>query len=110
MMDAGKLDRRIQFMRAASIDDGLQVRPGVFAPEGGRVWASKRPVSDSERFRAGQVGSAITERFQVRYSTLTAGITTADRLVCEGRTYAIDGILEIGRREGFEITASEVAS
>ena len=108
MMDAGKLDRRVQFMRASSFDDGLQVRPSGFVPEGGRVWASRRPVSDGERFRAGQVGSAITDRFQVRYSTLTAGITTADRLVCEGRTYAIAGIKEIGRREGFEITATEV--
>lgn len=110
MISAGHLDRMVQFLRAASIDDGIQNRPGGFAPHGGRVWAGKTPVSDGERFRAGQVGAAITDRFKVRYSSFTAAITTADRLVCEGRTYAITGIKEIGRREGFEITASEVSA
>lgn len=108
MIAAGTLDRRVQFMRAGQIDDGIQTRPGGFAMHGSKVWASKTPISDGERFRAGQVGTSVTDRFRIRYSSFTAGITTADRLVCEGRTYAITGIKEVGRREGFEITASEV--
>lgn len=108
MIEAGHLDRRVQFLRAAMVDDGLQARPGAFRPLGGPVWAGKRPVSDGERFRAGQVRFDVTDRFTVRHSALTAGLRTSDRLTCEGRTYAVTGIKEIGRREGFEITASEV--
>lgn len=108
MIEAGSLDRRVQFLRAAMVDDGLQTRPGEFRPIGSPVWAGKRPVSDGERFRAGQVQSGITDRFTVRHFALTAGITPADRLSCEGRIYAIDGIKEIGRREGYEITAHEI--
>lgn len=107
-MRAGRLDRRVQFLRSVAVDDGYQLRPGEFVSHGGQVWAAFKPVSDGERFRAGSIGADVTARFTVRHSSFTAGITTADRLVCEGRTYAIGGIKEIGRREGFEITASEI--
>lgn len=108
MIEAGKLDRRIQILRAGSLDDGLQVRTDVFAPIGSRIWASFTPISDSERFRADSVWQDMTARFRVRYSGFTAGITAKDRLVCEGATYAIGGIKEVGRREGFEITARRI--
>ena len=104
-MKGHNLDRRVQFLRAGMIDDGLQTRPGPHVPYGSPVAASKTPVSDGERFRAGTVAQEITDRFVVRYSALTASITGADRLVCEGVTYGIAGRKEIGRREGFEITA-----
>lgn len=107
-MKAGQLDRRVQFLRSGEIDDGVQVRPGPFAQHGNPVWASKRPVSDGERFRSDQTRFDGTDRFQIRWSTFAAGITTKDRLVCEGATYAIAGLKEIGRREGVEITASRI--
>lgn len=102
------LDRRVVFLRAGEADDGYQTRPGPHVPYGRPVWASKTPVSDGERFRAGEVAQDMTDRFVVRYSALTASITGADRLICEGVTYGILGRKEIGRREGFEITAGRV--
>lgn len=108
-MRAGDLDRRVQFMRAATIDDGFQVRPGEFERYGTPVWAARRFIRDAERYAASTVGVDAVVRFQVRWSSFTAGITHMDRLICEGRTYAITGIKEIGRRVGIEITASEVA-
>lgn len=107
-MDAGRLDRRVQFLRAQVVDDGLQTRPHQYVAHGPAVWASKTPISDGERFRADTVMQDMTDRFVVRYSALTAGITGADRLVCEGMTYGISGRKEIGRREGIEITATRV--
>ena len=107
-MQAGKLDRLVQFLRAETIDDGYQTRPGTYRPHGAPVWASKTPVSDGERFRADAVARDMTDRFVVRYSDLTAGLTGSDRLTCEGVTYGLIGIKEIGRREGFEITAGRV--
>ena len=107
-MKTGALDRRVQFMRTSMIDDGQSVRPGPFAPLGRPVWASKTPVSDGERFRADSVARDMTDRFVVRWSNFTATVSGSDRLVCEGVTYGVVGIKEVGRREGLEITAGRI--
>lgn len=103
-MQAGKLDRRLDILRAALTDDGFSSGPGTPAVIG-TVWASKQDVSDGERFKNGTTDAGITTRFQVRWSSLTAGILSSDTVRCEGRTYGVVGIKEIGRREGLEITA-----
>lgn len=107
-MNAGNLDRRVQFQRAARIDDGIQVKFGPYENHGSKVWASKTPISDGEKYRAGAVGTDATARFRVRYSAFSAGITGSGRLLCEGKTFAITGLKEIGRRELIEITANEL--
>ena len=108
-MKGVNLDRRVQFLRAGMIDDGYQTRPGPYEPHGVAVWASKRDISDRERFEQATVQSQAETRFQVRWSGFTADITSKDRLICEGQTYAIIGLKEIGRRVGIEITAARVA-
>lgn len=101
-----KLDRRVQFRRAALVDNGLE-EVETFANHGSPVWASKADVSDGERWRSGEVQAHITTRFQVRYSAFSAGLTPKDRLVCEGMEYDISGIKEVGpRRTRLEITAA----
>jgi head-tail adaptor len=107
-MRAGILDRRLQILRAEQVDDGYQVRPGEYKPYGNPISASKTEISDGERYRADGVFQDMSARFQVRYSPFSNTIKHSDRLICEGRTYAIGGIKEIGRRVGFEITASQV--
>lgn len=108
MLQAGDLDRRIHFLRAPMLDDGLQVRPGDYAAYGSPVWASVKPVSDAERFRADSVFQDMSLRFRIRWSRFSSGITGRDRLVFEGITFGIAGIKEIGRREGLEITATRL--
>lgn len=103
-MDAGALDRRVEVWRAAMVDDGFGRVLGEPAWVC-TVWGSKRDVSDAERFGNGQAEAMMTTRFQVRRNPLSASILTSDTLRCEGRTYGIVGIKEIGRREGLEITA-----
>jgi head-tail adaptor len=105
-MQAGALDRPVQFRRATMHDDGLgEVEDWL--NYGGPVWASKHDVSDAERWRSGEVQAHVTTRFVVRWSPFTAGLTPRDRLVCEGREYEISGIKEVGgRRRGLEITAA----
>lgn len=102
---AGALDHRVQFLRAAVSDDGLS---GVetFAPHGAPVWASRKDLSDGERWQAGQINADVTTRFVIRGSAFAAGITPKDRLTCRGRTYAISGIKALGRGGLLEITAS----
>ena len=104
-MEAGKLDRRVQFRRFTLIDDGFaQVESWV--DYGLPAWAQRRFVSDGEQVAAAQVAARITARFLVRWTFATGAITPKDRLICEGREYDITGVKEIGRREGVEITAA----
>lgn len=104
MIAAGTLDRRLQVMRAALVDDGY-ARIEQFQAYGQPIRAARRDVSDGERIRAEQVGSTITTRFIVRRNSFTLTLTVKDRLICDGAEFAITGIKELGR-EGFELTAS----
>lgn len=103
-MDAGALDRRLEVLRAAPVDDGFGTGPALPILIG-TVWAGKRDVSDRERFANGTTEAGITTRFHVRWSAFAAAIRASDTLRCDGRAYGIVGIKEVGRHEGFEITA-----
>lgn len=106
-MNAGQLDRPVRFLRAEVSDDGLQTRPGEFRPHGPVVFASRRDVSDAEKLSSGAVLAELTAHFRVRSSALTRGLTTADRLTCEGQTFNILGIKQADARGTFlEITAA----
>lgn len=105
-MNAGTLDRLVQFQRATLTDDGFGMVES-FVNHGAAVWAKKTDLSDGERLRASEVSASITTRFLVRWSSFTAVLTPKDRLVCEGRDYNIFGIKEgTGRRKWLEVTAA----
>lgn len=103
-LQAGKLDRRVRLMRPIKTTDGFGGKV-VSYEHHATVWASYSPVSDGERQRASETGSVITARFQVRFSSVTAAVTPEFQLEFEGRTHNIQGVKEIGRREGVEISA-----
>lgn len=104
-MKAGALDRRVTFQRATVVTNEFNEGEPSWVNVA-TVWASKSDISDGERIRAAQTGASVTTRFQVRWNALTATVTPKDRLQCEGRTYGIVAVKELGRREGLEITAS----
>ena len=104
-MRAGRLDRRVQFLRATVTDNGIE-QVETFTEHGAEVWASKEDISDGERWRAGEVAAHITARFQVRSSEFSRGLSPKDRLSCAGVTYDISGIKEVGRLQMLEITAA----
>jgi head-tail adaptor len=105
MEAAVTLDRRVQFLRASLVFNGLE-QVETFANHGTPIPAQKKDISDGERWRAGEVQAHITTRFQVRWSAFTAGLTPKDRLSTEGRTYDIFGIKELDRRRTLEISAA----
>ena len=104
-MQAGLLDRRVTLLRK-TVTRGEANAPEEIWSSLATVWASRRDVTDIERLRADEIGAVLTTRFQIRYSPTVADLTPADRLSCDGRTYNIEGIRQLGREEGLEINAS----
>lgn len=101
---SGSYDRRIQFQRATLLDDGFS-KVESWSNHGTRISAAFQDVSDSEKWRAGEVQAQITSRFRVRYSDFTCGITPKDRILFEGREHDITGIKEVsGRKRELEIS------
>lgn len=96
---AGKLDRRITIERFALVDDGYQ-EVSQWAPVA-ELWASATPISDGERWQAGQTQAFVSMRFVVRFRP---DITTKDRVLYDGKVFNIVAVKEIGRREFTEIT------
>lgn len=105
-MKKGQLNRRVAVFRADANDDGFSSDPGAPVKVGER-WMGKTDVSDGEQIRAGSFGTKISSRFICRYDGLSSTIRAGTHsLVCEGVTYNVTGVKELGRREGIEITAA----
>ena len=101
-MRAGRLDRRVTIERSIETQDdyGAPVQTWSVVAV---VFAEKRDIRARERFAAEQDIGEETTVFVIRWLD---GVTTKHRLRCEGKTYNIEGIAEVGRREGLEITAT----
>jgi SPP1 family predicted phage head-tail adaptor len=105
-MMAGNLDRRIDLQRFTTAKNSLNEDVQTWATFAARIPAQVTPVQDGERFRAGEVASAITTRFVIRHTSQVAALNPRDRLVFEGRTFEIHGVKELARRVGLEISAA----
>lgn len=108
---AGKLDRRIKIERYTVAQNSLGEEIETWG-ELDTVWSAVKPISDGERIEAQQVNAQITTRFIIRYSSDVSDINPKDRIeypVSSGTYYDIFGVKELGRREGFEITATAPA-
>lgn len=104
-MHAGQLDRRITILRATVAADGFNEQVQTWE-EIATVWAHAAPVQDAERQRAGETLASKSYRFTIRYSSDVSDVDPRDRVTFDGRAYDVQGVKEIGRREGLEITAT----
>lgn len=102
---AGKMDRRITLERFVTSSDQYNEPVKAWGALATR-WASYEPISDGERFRAGETAATASARFVIRYSSAVADINPKDRLTFDGDTWQILHVKEIGRREGLEISAT----
>lgn len=103
-LGAGPLDRRITIERATVTRNALNEEVRTWSPIA-TVWASKSDVKDAERWAAHEVAAEVTTRFRIRWQAALANLNPLDRVICEGRTYDINAVKEVGRHEGLEITA-----
>ncbi len=107
-MQAGQLDRRIDLLRSTISYDAFNSPIETWTTLA-TVWASRRDISDGERFQAGQMNASRMTRFQIRWSNLVKTLSPKDRLQFEGVVYDIMATKELNRHEGIEITASSRA-
>ena len=99
MIRAGKLDRQIVIERQTE----TVVASGAVL----ETWAPVATVRaelvqrSADEYLTGygeaETGNAV---FRIRH---LAGITTADRVTCDGSTYDIDEIVELGRKRALEL-------
>jgi SPP1 family predicted phage head-tail adaptor len=102
---AGKMDRRITLERFTETVDQFNEPVKAWGVLATRA-ASYEPLSDGERFRAGETAANASARFVIRYGSTVSDLNPKDRLTFGGVIYDIVRVKEIGRREGLEITAN----
>lgn len=105
MILAGELYRKISIRRASFAANAFNEPVATWAVIA-EMRAKVTPVQDGERLRAGETLASKMSRFVIRWSSVSRTIGPADRIMLEGREYDINGVKEIGRREGVEITAT----
>lgn len=104
-MRAGKLDRKIILQRSTETRDDYNEPVKSWTTLATRS-ASYEPLSDGERFRAGETAANASARFVIRYGSTVSDLNPKDQLVFEGVTFQILHVKQVGRREGIEITCS----
>lgn len=102
---AGKLDREIELQRSSTTYNSAN-EPILAWTTLAFVAAQVTPLRDGERLRAGEKLASKMSRFVVRHSEDWSDLSAQDRLVYEDRVYEIQSVQELGRRVGFEITAT----
>lgn len=108
-MRAGRMDQRITIERKTRTSDGMGGFTETWA-EQGTIWAEVLPLSTREIWNAMQISAETRFRVRVRFRGDANGspyYTSADRVTWRGRTYGIERVVEIGRREGLEILMVE---
>lgn len=91
-MNPAKLNKRITLQKRASGEDesGYPTSPDSYIDHIS-LYAARKPLRGREFFAAAAVQAENTVRFEIRYRP---GITSDMRLICEGRTYNIDSVLD----------------
>lgn len=103
-MSGRKYDRVVTFLEKVTVRGALNAPVDSWSAVG-RAYASRTPVSDGERDRAAQRGAFRTDRFETWWTPGLAGITPEHRLQCDGRTYDIESVRELGFQDRLEISA-----
>jgi len=101
-MDPGRMDRRIIFQKKILETNSLGEKVEVRREDLFEVWAEAIPIRGREYFEAKQLIANFDMKFRVYYRK---EITPLIGILFEGRTYDIQSVAELGRREYLEILA-----
>lgn len=101
----GQLDRRLRLLKAQQVQDPSSGEVTTSWITVATVWAARKQLSGREVEIAAATKSAEELRFRIRYRP---GIVTTMRVECEGSSYAIVRVEEIGRRQWLDVYARRV--
>lgn len=103
-MRAGKMDKRVAILREQEIGRDAVNQPILEWVTIATVWGQLAPDRGGERIEAQQLTGAENATFRIGYR---GDLTVKDRVTCEGRSWDIRSVREIGRRVGteFDVTA-----
>ena len=104
-ISAGKLNRRITIQRATVTYDEFN-NPVYTWKDLAKVWAARTDTAGGERLDAAAVGASLLALFLVRYSGVTASVTSKDRLVADGVTFDITNVRRGFSKDIVELYAS----
>ncbi len=101
-MRAGEMDRfiRIEKNTPTRSASGDQVDSWAKFAE---VWAKKRDLKTAESLDADRDVAMVQTEFSIYW---LEGVTASMRIVYDSATYDIEGVREIGRREGLAVIAT----
>lgn len=100
-MRIGKLDRRAT-LQHRSLTPNTQNEQVESWTDYATVWAEKLDLRGREFYAANQESGEVTTKFRIRHRS---DVLMTDRIVCDGLTYDITSIAEVGRRQALEILA-----
>jgi head-tail adaptor len=104
-MRLGQLDRRVAILKPVVTDDGFTEDATGWAILC-RRWSRVINGKGREAIEQQGIEAIIPKVFVLRHDRKAAKTTPRDRLIFDGRTYDIQAVSEIGRREGIEIIAA----
>jgi SPP1 family predicted phage head-tail adaptor len=98
MVKAGQYRERAEFQRLSegSVDDYGNVYTGWASLV--TRWADMRETTGKEAIEGGAIANAGLATLRVRSDSTTQGITTADRVIVRGVTWAIKGLVQIDQK------------
>ena len=100
-MMSGRLDRRITIQSKTESQDAFGAPIATWA-SWASVWAERLEMSGREYFTAQQVTPEVMRKYRIRWMS---NLTTLNRILDEdGEPFDIVRVVEIGRREGLELT------
>lgn len=107
-MKKGSLNRRIRVERATIAEDdlGSDVETFVLLQA---AWAQKLTQRATEAWKGGGTASQREVVWRVGFTAKLASMVdggSKDRIVFGGEVYPVSGVVELGRREGLEITTN----
>lgn len=110
-INAGDLDREITVITGVKTQDSgtgeeIMTWDATDAEAAQVVWAQWLPAGTKEHWQAQQRLSAYVDGVLRLYDTFPKPTPDGTRIVLDGRTFDVKGVVEIGRSEGFDLAVT----
>lgn len=102
MLRIGTLDRRLTLQSLSTAPDSVG-QPVETWTTVATLWGRIMPMPSGERFAAQQITGKAMTTFRIRYRD---GVTVKYRMLFDGKTWDINDVRLVGRKEALDLDAS----